>query len=142
MGEIMSENIETPKLDELVKTYLTIRTARDNLAREFELKDSELEREMKELEVVMLDECNNMHADSIRTGNGTITKVIKEQYTCNNWDEFKDYIKEHNALELLHQRIHQTNFREHMANHEGEGMPPGISSIREFSVVVRKPTAK
>ena len=41
----MSEEIvekQDYKLDELVKTYLTIRLARDNLARQFELKDAEL----------------------------------------------------------------------------------------------------
>jgi hypothetical protein len=29
-----------------------------------------------------------------------------------------------------------------MTNHGGEGMPPGISSVREFRATVRKPTAK
>jgi hypothetical protein len=29
-----------------------------------------------------------------------------------------------------------------MANHGGEGLPPGISSIRAFKATVRKPTAK
>ena len=29
-----------------------------------------------------------------------------------------------------------------MANHGGEGLPPGISSVREFRATVRKPTAK
>ena len=62
-----------PKLDELVKAYLTIRSARDNLARQYELKDGELEQEMKQLELVMLDECNSINADSIKTGSGTIT---------------------------------------------------------------------
>jgi len=136
----MSEEkeMESPKLDELVKTYITIRTARENLSREYYLKDGELENDMKQLEIVMLDACNEINADSVRTSFGTITKTIKEQYSCNNWDEFKEYIKQENALELLQQRIHQTNFREFMANHEGEGLPPGISSMREFSVVVRK----
>jgi hypothetical protein len=133
---------EAPKLDELVKAYLTIRTAHDNLYRQYMMKREELETEMKQLELVMLDECNTMNAESVRTNSGTITKTIKEQFSCTNWDEFKSYIIEHNALELLQQRIHNGNFKEHMTSREGEGLPPGINSIREYSVVVRKPTSK
>ena len=128
------------KLDELVKTYLTIRLARDNLARQFELKDAELKAEMVQLEQVMLVACNDINADSIRTGNGTIIKTTRENFVCNDWDNFKDYIKQHDALELLQQRIHQANFKEFIANKTEEGLPPGISALRELSVVVRKPS--
>jgi hypothetical protein len=143
----MSEELEqplheSPKLDEMVKAYIAIRTARENLYRQYKTKDNELGGELSQLEQVMLDECNSLNVESVRTNNGTITRTIKEQFACNNWDEFKSYVLEHGALELLQQRIHNGNFTEHMANHEGEGLPPGISSVREFSVVIRKPTSK
>ena len=133
---------ESPKLDELVKAYLTIRGASDNLYRQYMLKKEELDREMKQLELVMLDECNDLKVESLRTQNGTITRTVKEQYNCSNWDEFKQYVLEHGALELLQQRLHNGNFKEYMQGKEAEGLPPGISSIREYSVVVRKPTSK
>lgn len=133
---------ESPKLDELVKTYLTIRTARDNLARQYEQKDAELQTEMRQLESVMLTECDNISADSIRTGNGTIIKTLKENYVCNDWPGFKQFIKDNNLIELLQQRIHSSNFKEYLSSHEGEGLPPGISTFREFGIVVRKPTSK
>jgi hypothetical protein len=133
---------ESPKLDELVKAYLTIRNASDNLYRQYTLKKEELDREMKQLELVMLDECNELNVESLRTQNGTITKTVKEQFNCNNWDEFKEFIKEHGALELLQQRIHDGNFKEFMQGREAEGLPPGISTMREYRVVVRKPTSK
>lgn len=133
---------DNPTLDEMVKTYITIRTAKENLYRQYKAKDAELSAELNQLEQVMLEECNNLNVESLRTHSGTITRTVKEQFACNNWDEFKQYILEHGALELLQQRIHNGNFSEHMANHEGEGLPPGISSVREFSVVIRKPTVK
>ena len=143
MSEELEQPIhESPKLDEMVKAYIAIRTARENLYRQYKTKDAELGAELGQLEQVMLDECNSMNVESVRTNNGTITRTVKEQFACNNWDEFKQYVLEHGALELLQQRIHNGNFTEHMANHEGEGLPPGISSVREFSVVVRKPTSK
>ena len=74
------------------------------------------------------------------TLNGTIIKTTRENFVCNDWDNFKDYIKQHDALELLQQRIHQANFKEFIANKTEEGLPPGISALRELSVVVRKPS--
>jgi len=143
MSEELEQPVhESPKLDEMVKAYIAIRTARENLYRQYKTKDNELGGELSQLEQVMLDECNSLNVESVRTNNGTITRTIKEQFACNNWDEFKSYVLEHGALELLQQRIHNGNFTEHMANHEGEGLPPGISSLREFSVVIRKPTSK
>ena len=96
MSDIVEEK-QDYKLDELVKTYLTIRSARDNLARQFELKDAELKAEMVQLEQVMLNACNDINADSIRTGSGTIIKSTRENFVCNDWDNFKDYIKQHDA---------------------------------------------
>lgn len=143
MSEELEQSVhESPKLDEMVKAYIAIRTARENLYRQYKTKDNELGGELSQLEQVMLEECNSLNVESVRTNNGTITRTIKEQFACNNWDEFKSYVLEHGALELLQQRIHNGNFTEHMANHEGEGLPPGISSVREFSVVIRKPTSK
>jgi len=143
MSEELEQPVhESPKLDEMVKAYIAIRTARENLYRQYKTKDNELGGELSQLEQVMLDECNSLNVESVRTNNGTITRTIKEQFACNNWDEFKSYVLEHGALELLQQRIHNGNFTEHMANHEGEGLPPGISSVRELSVVIRKPTSK
>jgi hypothetical protein len=143
MSEELEQPVhESPKLDEMVKAYIAIRTARENLYRQYKTKDNELGGELSQLEQVMLDECNSLNVESVRTNNGTITRTIKQQFACNNWDEFKSYVLEHGALELLQQRIHNGNFTEHMANHEGEGLPPGISSVREFSVVIRKPTSK
>ena len=143
MSEELEQQVhESPKLDEMVKAFISIRTARENLYRQYKTKDGELSDELTQLEQAMLAECNAMNVESVRTNNGTITRTVKEQFSCINWDEFKNYILEHGALELLQQRIHNTNFAEHMANHEGEGLPPGINSVREFSVVVRKPTSK
>ena len=143
MSEELEQPIqESPKLDELVKAYLTIRNASDNLYRQYMLKKEELEQEMKQLEIVMLQECDELKVESLRTQSGTITKTVKERFNCSNWDEFKQYILEHGALELLQQRIHDGNFKEYMQGKEGEGLPPGISSDREYRVIVRKPTSR
>jgi len=128
------------KLEELVQTYLTIRSERENIARQFEAKDAELETELRAIEQVLLNACNEIQAESIRTGSGTIVKSLKESYVCGDWSNFKEFIMENQAIELLQQRIHQSNFKEFVNGRKEEGLPPGISTMREFTITVKKPT--
>jgi len=130
------------KLDDLVTTYLTIRTERNTLKNQWEIRDAELKTDLEQLEQAMLVACNEINADSIRTGSGTIIKSLKETYTCGDWDNFKQFVVENNALDLLQQRISQANFKEFMTTRQDEGLPPGISTLREFGITVRKPTSK
>jgi hypothetical protein len=130
------------KLDSLVETYLAIRNERDKLSREHDAKDKELSNDLAQIEQVLLNSCNEVGADSIRTGAGTVIKSTKENFVCGDWDNFKQYVMQHDAIELLQQRIHQTNFKEFLSGREDEGLPPGISSMREFRVTVRKPSNK
>ena len=130
------------KLDSLVETYLAIRNERDKLSREHDAKDKELSNELAQIEQVLLNSCNEVGADSIRTGAGTVIKSTKENFVCGDWDNFKKYVMDNDAIELLQQRIHQGNFKEFLSSREDEGLPPGISNMREFKVTVRKPTNK
>jgi|TARA_R110000823_G_scaffold211512_1_gene341781 hypothetical protein len=137
----MSEATE-PKiqLDQYVETYLAIRNQRATLKMEFEATDTALKSEMAKLEEVLLSECNNINADSIKTGSGTIIKTLRENFVCSDWDGLKEFIMEHSLIELMQQRLHNGNLKEYMITHGNEGLPPGINSIREYNIVVKKPT--
>jgi len=135
----MSETTEL-NLDELVKIYLTIRNEREKLKSSWEVKDGELEQEMKLLEQSMLTVCNDTNASSIRTESGTVIRSLKERFTTNDWDNFKKFVLDNEAIDLLERRIHQGNFKEFMAEHKDEGLPPGVNVMREFTIVVRKPS--
>ena len=135
----MSETTEL-KLDDLVNVYLTIRNEREKLKASWEVKDGELEQEMKVLEQSMLTVCNDTNASSIRTESGTVIRTLKERFTTNDWDNFKKFVLDNEAIDLLERRIHQGNFKEFMAEHKDEGLPPGVNVMREFTIVVRKPS--
>jgi hypothetical protein len=135
----MSETTEL-KLDDLVNVYLTIRNEREKLKASWEVKDGELEQDMKSLEQSMLTVCNETNASSIRTESGTVIRSLKERFTTNDWDNFKKFVLDHEAIDLLERRIHQGNFKEFMAEHKDDGLPPGVNVMREFTIVVRKPS--
>lgn len=128
-------------LDQLVHAYISIRNERDRLKEQYEAEDSKLKKDLSVLETAMLEVCNTTKADSIKTQNGTVIRKLTERFYCNDWDNFKNFVLEHGAVELLERRIHQGNFKEFMAENEADGLPPGVNVMREYGIVVRKPTS-
>jgi hypothetical protein len=124
--------------DELVESYLEIRTQREKLLREYEVADASLKDDLSKLEAVLLDMCNSVSADSIKTKHGTVMRKMHERFFCQDWDNFYKFVLENEAVQLLERRIHQSNFKEFISNHEGDGLPPGVNVMREFGVSVRK----
>lgn len=129
----MSINVE-----ELVNAYLAIRSERDRILRQYESEDAALKSDLSEIEAMMLAVCNEVNADSIKTQHGTVMRKLNERYYCNDWDNFRKFVLEQEAVELLEKRIHQGNFKQFLSEHEGDGLPPGVNIMREFGISVRK----
>lgn len=129
-------------VNELVEIYLEIRTKRDEIKRQYEAHDLELKSDLEELETAMMGVCNEMNVNSINTNHGTIIRKINERYVCSDWDNFRQFVLENEAVDLFEKRIHQGNFRQFMEDHKDDGLPPGINVMREFDISVRKATKK
>jgi len=124
--------------ESLVETYIAVRGQRDKLLREYEAADGALKADLNKLEMALLDICNAVNADSIKTAHGTVMRKVNERFFCQDWDNFYKYVLDNEAVQLLERRIHQGNFKEHMRAIDGDGFPPGVSVMREFGVSVRK----
>jgi hypothetical protein len=125
-------------IEELVGAYLNIRSARDLLRTKYEAEDSELKSEMLELETVLLSACNEVNANSINTSYGTVIRKVTERYSCSDWDGFKQFVLDNDAIDLYEKRIHQKNFKTYLEENPDDGLPPGVSVMREYGVSVRK----
>lgn len=123
---------------EYVEAYLAIRSERERILGEYEAADTQLKADMAILEKGLLDICNTVGANSINTKYGTVIRSIKERATCGDWDNFKKFVLENQQIDLLEKRIHQTNFKTFMDEHAQDGLPPGVSVMREFAITVRK----
>jgi hypothetical protein len=104
-------------------------------------KDREFENDLTALSQQMLVVCNETNATSIKTNEGRVVKKLNERYTVSDGDSFRKFVMENEMPELFETRIHQTNFKEFMAEHAGDGLPPGVNVMREFTAVVYKPTS-
>lgn len=124
--------------EQLVEAFIAIRSQREKLLQEFEAADKALKEEASQIEAALLDICNSVNADSIKTGHGTVMRKLSERFFCQDWDNFYKFVLDNEAPHLLERRIHQSNFKEFISGHEDDGLPPGINVMREFGVTVRK----
>lgn len=124
--------------EELVEAYIAIRNKRAQLLQQYEAEDGRLKEDLSKLEAALLSVCNSINADSIKTKHGTAMRKLNERFFCEDWDNFRKFVLENEALELFEKRIHQGNFKQFMSEHEADGLPPGVNVMREFAITVRK----
>lgn len=125
-------------VEELVDIYLSIRNERKMLLSKYEEQDNALKSDMEKLEAALLNVCNTINANSLNTKSGTVIRSVRERFVCSDWDSFKEFIRENDAVDVLERRIHQGNFKTLLDERQGEGLPPGVNCMREFAITVRK----
>jgi len=135
----MNEVLNT---EEIVSAYLAIRAERERILREYEVADTALKSDMSRLEAVLLEACNAVNADSIKTTYGTVMRKLNERAYCTDWDSFRKFELEHPDYDFREKRIHQGNFKTFIEDHADSGLPPGVSVMREFGVSVRKASSR
>ena len=139
-NEIEINNEDDLNFEGLVKIYLTIRTEKERVEAEWKAKNDAIVADMKVLEGQMLEVCNKNNASSMRTNSGTVIRKLTERYTVSDGDGFRKFVLENGLVDLFEARIHQGNFKEFIAEHKDDGLPPGVNVMREFGIVVRKPS--
>lgn len=130
---------EVIPLDTLARVYRKIRDRVQLLTKEFDSQVEELKAQQNEIKIAMKDQMLALGSSSIRTSEGTIILAQKVRYYTDDWDSFKTFVVEHEALDLFEKRIHQTNMVTFLEENPGV-VPAGLNSMTEYDVSVRKPT--
>lgn len=120
-----------------VEIYIKMRDKRAELTKEFETKDAEIKQQMDLVKSKLLEACRDADADSIKTGLGTVIRTTKTRYWTSDWNSMIEFIKEHDAFELMEQRLHQTRMKEFLTENPDK-LPAGLNSEREYSISVRR----
>jgi hypothetical protein len=119
--------------DRLAKVYVKIREARRELAK----KDKELEEQLNLVSQQILDICREQGASTIRTEHGTISRRTTKRFWPTDWESFYKFIKEHDAMSLLFQRINTSNMEQFLEENP-ELHPPGLNADVTQTVVITK----
>ena len=117
----------------LVKIYTKIRDKRRALAEE----DKELEKQLQAIGTELLEVMRNMGVESMRTEFGTVTRRVNTRFTTNDWYSFQNFVKEHDALNLMENRISQGNMAQFLEEHP-DLHPPGLNVDRTYTAVITK----
>jgi len=129
------------KADEIVFAYRRIRDAINEKEEAHKEAITGLRAQQELLSAALLDLCNEQNLDSIRTPAGTVTRTVSTRYWTNDWESTYQFIKEHDAMYLVEQRIHNGNMRQFLDDNPDE-LPVGLQADTKYVVRVRKPTAK
>ena len=130
---------ETIPLDKLARVYRKIYMKVQELTQQYESELEELKAKQDEIKNAMKDQMMALGTNSVKTAGGTITLSQKTRYYTDDWDSFKNFVVEHDALDLFEKRIAQKNMAMFLEENPGV-VPAGLSSISEVAVTVRKPT--
>lgn len=140
----MDNNSEIKEYEFIAEEYaaaiLGLRGGRERLLAEYERSDAELKEQMRTLESRMLAECNKLNADSIKTKSGTIIRKLDERFNCTDWDNFREFEAANREYDFRERRIAQGNMKRYLTERPGAGVPPGINTLREYVITVRKPS--
>jgi len=132
---------EQVPLDRLTRVYMKMRARIKEIEAEYDAKLEELKVQQQEIKNAIKDQMLAQGSRSVRTDFGTVVLSEKTRFYTQDWDSFKKFVIEQEAVDLLERRIHQSNMaaflEENPALH-----PPGLNSDTEFDVSVRKPSTK
>ena len=125
---------ETIPMDKLARMYVKMRVAIQELDKQIE----DIKEAQQHVKNAMKDQMMALGTKSVRTEHGTITIKEKSRFYTQDWDSFKKFIIEHDAVDLLEKRIAQTNMQTFLEENPSLH-PPGLNSMSEFEVSVTKP---
>jgi hypothetical protein len=129
--------MSTVNVEQLVKAYIKMRDARQQLLREFDEADAKIKQQQDVVQQALLELCKETGTDGLKTSAGTVTRTVKTRYWTSDWNSMKNFIKENDAFELLEQRVHQTNMKSFLEENPNL-MPPGMNIDSRYAITVRR----
>jgi hypothetical protein len=129
----------TVPMDKLAKVYRRMQSRVQELTAQYESEIEDIKRQQDVVKIALKDQMLKLGVSSVRTDQGTVVLPTKTRYNTQDWDSFKEFIKEHDALDLLEKRIAQTNMATFLSENPSL-VPAGLNSLTEYAISVRKPT--
>ena len=136
----MSEVADVPvPLDKLARIYRKMQAKVQELTAAYESEVEKIKAQQEAVKTAMKDQMLALGVKTVRTDEGTVVLSTKTRYNTHDWDSFKQFVVEHEAVDLLERRIAQGNMAQFLEENPGL-VPPGLNSMTEYAISVRKPT--
>ena len=121
--------------EKLVEIYVKIRDKRAQIQKDYEKEAGRLKEQLELVTGKLLDICRDTGVESMRTNAGTVSRSVNTRYWTSDWASMYEFIREHDAVNLLEQRIHQGNIKSFL-NENPESVPKGLNSDSRYTIRV------
>jgi len=125
--------------EELSEQIRLCNTAMKNIKADADKKINMISEKKRILDEQALQLCKNLGCSSIKTKSGTIVRSIKQRHIVNDKHSFNKFVLENGEIGLLQTRVHESNMKTFLEENPDK-FPPGVDILKEFVVVVRKPS--
>jgi nitrogen-specific signal transduction histidine kinase len=137
--EETKNEIANVSMDKLAKVYRKMSARVQELTQDYENEVEQIKAQQEQVKNALKDMMLELGVSSVRTDQGTVVLSTKTRYNTQDWDSFKTFMLEHDAIDLLEKRIAQGNMAKFLEENPGL-LPPGLNSNTEYAISVRKPT--
>ncbi len=128
-------------VEKVIGAYRAIRERRSQLKAQYEQEDRQLKDHLERLDVALLKHMQDTHTKSLTTSMGLVYSYIDTIPRAADWGAIYEFIKTHDAFEMLERRLTKTFVNRYREINHG-ATPPGVDVIQLMKIGVRKPSAK
>lgn len=126
----------TLKYDEIVAAYIKYRDVKAQYKAEYDAKVAKIDQVLAKIEGKLLAYFNDTGLESIRTDAGTAYRSIKTTASVADRDIFLDFVRDHDAWELMETRASKKAIEEY--RDANDDLPPGINWSAVATLNVRR----
>jgi hypothetical protein len=129
--------MKEPPVETLVEVYLKIRNAKSRERKESELRQADLEKQMRTIELELMRRAKAVGVSGF-TVNGVGTAYPKEEMKVSIGDDvaFINWVQKQGDLDFLQRRVAVRHLQDWLKLHP-EQVPPGLNLFRELRMQVR-----
>jgi hypothetical protein len=136
MEDVPEVEVDVP-MDKLARVYRKIQGRIQELTTAYENEVKALKEQQDAIKIVLKDRMLDLGVKSVNTNEGVVILSTQTRYFTQDWDSFKQFMVEQDALDLVEKRIAQKNMASFLAENPGV-VPPGLNSNSEYTISVRK----
>ena len=129
----------TVQVDDVVATYMKLRSQKESMEAEVKDKVSTIKAKMEKLEAWIKEQADVQGVTSFKTKHGTAFLTTSDYANVADWDAMLSFVKENEAYDLFEKRVSKVAVRGYIE--QTKTVPPGVNYGTRLDVNIRKPTA-
>lgn len=127
----------TVQVDDVVATYMKLRSQKESMEAEVKDKVSTIKAKMEKLEAWIKEQADVQGVTSFKTKHGTAFLTTTDYANVADWDAVLDFIRTQEAFDMLEKRISKIAVRGYIE--ANKAVPPGVNYGTKLEINIRKP---